>query len=88
MSSPDTITPNEIRAELARRFPERTAQEIEEFTTVFVQLAGGKYVTGKRLEKARRDAAICRLFDGANLRDLASQFHLSLRHLRRVVGGK
>ena len=88
MSSTDTITPSEIRAELASRFPKLNVQEIEELTAVFVQLAGGKYVTGKRLEKARRDAAICKLFDGSNLRNLARQFHLSLRHLRRVIGGK
>ena len=88
MSSPDTITPLEIRAELANRLPKLTAKQIEDVTAVFVQLAGGKYVTGKRLEKARRDTAICKLFDGNNFGDLARQFHLSLRHLRRVIGGK
>jgi Mor family transcriptional regulator len=88
MSAPDTITPLEIRAELAGRFPKLTVQEIEELTSVFVELASGKYVTGKRLEKVRRDATICKLFDGNNLGDLARQFHLSLRHLRRVIDGK
>jgi Mor family transcriptional regulator len=88
MSPPDTITPTEIRAELAIRFPKRTAQEIEDLTSVFVQLAGGKYVTGKRLEKIQRNAAICTLFDGANLRDLADRFGLSPRHLRRLIAGK
>ena len=88
MSSPDTITPDDIRAELCRRFPKRSAHEIEELTAVFLQLAGGKYVTGKRLEKIQRNAAICTLYDGANLRDLADQFDLSPRHLRRLIAGK
>lgn len=88
MAPPDTIGPNEIRAELASRLPKLTAQEIAELTTHFVQLAGGKYVTGKRLEKSRRNAAICTSFDGANLEELATRFNLSLRHLRRVVNGK
>jgi Mor family transcriptional regulator len=88
MTPPDTIGPNEIRDELASRLPDRSSEEIDRLTAVFVQMAGGKYVSGKRLSKAQRNTAICTSYDGANLEDLARRYQLSTRHVRRLIHGK
>lgn len=85
---PDTLSPSDIQKELARRLPNASKEELEKLALVFVDLAAGKYITGKRWEKAKRNAAIRALYDGHNLRQLAHQFHLSPRHIRRLARKK
>jgi len=85
---PDTLTPEDIKRELARRLAEVPEQEREKLTAVFIELAAGKYITGKRWNKARRNALIRSLFDGRNLHQLARDFDLSPRHIRRLAAGK
>lgn len=85
---PDTLTPSDIQRELACRLPGASKKELVKLAEIFVDLAAGKYITGKRWEKAKRNTAICTLFNGKNIRYLARQFHLSPRHIRRLVGKK
>ena len=82
---PDTLGPFDIKQELARRLPSLSVQEINHLTEVFVDLAAGKYITGKRLTQSMRNAAIRTLFDGSNLRELARRFSLSTRQIRRLA---
>ena len=82
---PETLMPEDIQRELARRMPRLSRVQIEELTRVFLELAGGKYITGKLWAKRRRNGAIRMLFDGKNLLQLARQFHLTTRQVRRVV---
>ncbi len=82
---PDTLTPGDIKKELALRLPDTSNEELEKLALAFVDLAAGKYVTGKRLAIAKRNAAIRALYDGHNLHQLAAQFQLSPRHIRRLT---
>jgi len=81
----DVLTPAEIEQELARRLPTFSAAEIEELTRAFVDLAAGKYVTGKRWVHRWRNTAIRSLFNGLNGRDLARRFDLTPRQVRRLI---
>ncbi|MEW5701624.1 MAG: hypothetical protein AB1792_05285 [Candidatus Zixiibacteriota bacterium] len=81
----DALTPAEIEQELARRLPGFSAVQIEELTRAFVDLAAGKYVTGKRWVRTWRNATIRSLFNGLNGRELARQFDLTPRQIRRLI---
>jgi Mor family transcriptional regulator len=81
----DILTPAEIEQELARRLPEFTAAQVEKLTRAFVDLAAGKYVTGKRWVHTWRNATIRSLFNGLNARELARRFDLTPRQVRRLM---
>ena len=85
---PDTLTPLDIQKELARRLPHSSTEELDRLATIFVDLAAGKYITGKRRAKTRRNVAIRALYDGHNISQLARQFELSPRHIRRLTEKK
>jgi Mor family transcriptional regulator len=55
-------------------------------TLLVVALAGVSIRQINDWENARYNATICAMFNGSNLRDLACQFHLALRHLAREIG--
>jgi len=82
---PDTLTPDELLTELSRRLPWLPPRQLETLTGVFLEIAGGKYVTGKRWSNERRNTAIRDLYNGTNLLHLARRFHLSPRHIRRLA---
>jgi Mor family transcriptional regulator len=59
--------------------------KIENLVALFVDIASGKYVSGKRVMKERRNIDIERLFNGVNYLELASKFNLSIRQVRRLI---
>jgi len=79
------MTPEELRSELARRLPGRPVREIDEFAILILEIVGGKYLTGVQRATALRNAKIRVVFDGSNLNELADQFGLSTRQIRRVL---
>jgi Mor family transcriptional regulator len=81
----DTLSPEEIRRELAGRLPDLSAEQLERLASAFVELAAGKYVTGRRWAVAKRNRIIQAMYDGSNIRELARQFGLSPRHVRRLT---
>jgi len=81
----DTITFREIQDNLSRRFPKLETAEVEKLAIAFVELAGGKYVCGKKIAKEKRNAELKKLFTGKNLAELANEYHLSPRQLRRIL---
>ena len=81
----DILTPSEIRAELSRRFPKLPLNELENLTDTFTDIAAGRYVSGKKIVKAKRNKELMRMFTGNNYLALAKEFGLSHRHVRRLL---
>ncbi|HUU45063.1 MAG TPA: hypothetical protein VM118_04955 [Acidobacteriota bacterium] len=84
----DTLSPEEIRRELAGRLPDLSPEQLERLATAFVDLAAGKYISGRRWAVARRNRVIQALYDGSNIGELARRFGLSPRHVRRLTRSK
>ena len=81
----DILTPMEIRAELSKRFPKLPTNELQNLTDAFIDIAAGRYVSGKRIVKARRNKELLYMFTGNNYFELAEKFGLSRRHVRRLL---
>ena len=84
----DTLSPEEIQRELASRLPDIPADQLERLASAFIDLAAGKYISGRRWVVERRNQMINTLYDGSNIRELAHRFGLSPRHVRRLTRAK
>jgi len=81
----DVITYYELKGELSRRVPALKPKEVEELVAAFIDIAGGKYVCGKNAAKKRRNEELRSSFNGKNLAQLTSKYHLSPRQVRRIL---
>lgn len=85
---PIAVLREELAAAALCHGVERVEDLTEELVRRYVQRLGGVqvYVRSRRAQdKDRVVQEIRRRFDGCNLRELAEEFGLTLRHARRVV---
>lgn len=85
---PDCMTFEELKTELSARLVNASRTEIESLASLFVDIAGGKYVGGRGTLKRIRNLKIREFFDGTNLETVAARFGLSKRQIRRLLSSK
>lgn len=94
-SNPVMFIPNWMKKVKPQDLPEVYQEMAEligvESTVNLAQIYAGTSVYFPKLERALltlRNQAICREFDGANIRQLARRWGLSARHVRHIVNPK
>ncbi|MBI3194003.1 MAG: hypothetical protein HYZ34_05965 [Ignavibacteriae bacterium] len=84
----EIVSPADLEYEMRKRFPTFSSQQIENLVVFIVEYCSGKYINGKHLFLQKRNQHIRESFHGNNIHEIAKQFHLSIRQIRRVLKEK